>query len=245
MYKRVTIQGFDVGLDVGHGEYSMVFEHLKLQNQKVAGIRNNGNVLSIRDLQCTQSDPLAVAIGSMIVLLESTLRRGKATGVDAKGPPAIRNAGKLFLRDVIQGGYASLVQGHGSRAANLPGEKVAEWSSNGTYHLFTQKDPKTGMLRLEIKETPEPAWGKPEDWVVVVDYMVPNAVQAVFDKAVAEGKAGVMFSPGVGMGECHQSDDPRAWQCAAGATLLSGLDSSSRSTRKNIHCRWRSMMARV
>jgi hypothetical protein len=50
LYKRVEIDGFDYGILSASTEYSHTFEHLKLTGQRIAGISNTANVLSIRDL---------------------------------------------------------------------------------------------------------------------------------------------------------------------------------------------------
>src|ERR1039457_863387 len=49
-YRRLTITGFDTGIVTAQTEYSHTFEHVALSDQRVCGIENSSNVLSIRDL---------------------------------------------------------------------------------------------------------------------------------------------------------------------------------------------------
>ena len=67
----------------------MTFEHLTLVGQRLAGIRNQGNILAIRGLRSTNRVPAIVAEGanSMLSLLDSTLAGGSPE------QPAIRADG--------------------------------------------------------------------------------------------------------------------------------------------------------
>lgn len=83
IYKRLTVEGFDLGIDIAHSTYSQVYEHLRLKNQRVAGVRNTENILSLRDLQSDQSRTHAPVFritqsGAMLTLLNSELSGGVA-----------------------------------------------------------------------------------------------------------------------------------------------------------------------
>jgi hypothetical protein len=56
-YHRLTVTGFDTGIVTADTEYSHTFEHVALSDQRVTGIENSSNVLSIRDLKSQNSVP--------------------------------------------------------------------------------------------------------------------------------------------------------------------------------------------
>ena len=188
LFKRLHIEGFDYGVKTAHFEYSLTFEHLKLKGQRKAGIYNQDNVLSIRDLQSDNRVPAIdnVAGAGLITLLDSNLTGGAA------GTPAIINRGKLFLRDVKAAGYGSLLDNRIGAMPGIDGLSVSEYSSHGPRKLFAQALGADLSLHLPVEETPEPAWGDPKDWVAVD----PKDVQGSFDKAAAEGKSTVYFPGG-------------------------------------------------
>jgi hypothetical protein len=51
LLQRVTVQGFDVGIDVGHTEYGMTLSKVQLSDQRVAGLRNADNMVTAEDLK--------------------------------------------------------------------------------------------------------------------------------------------------------------------------------------------------
>ena len=102
-YKDIEIDGFDVGVTTNSTEYSHTFEHLLLNSQRVAGINNAGNVLSIRDLQSTNAVPAIINSDEkgLITLVDSTLIGSNATC------SAVQNSGVLFMHRVRVVGYAA------------------------------------------------------------------------------------------------------------------------------------------
>lgn len=57
LVKNVQINGFDYGIYIENAEYGPTFEKITLTNQKVAGIRNEGNTLAIRGLESNNAVP--------------------------------------------------------------------------------------------------------------------------------------------------------------------------------------------
>jgi len=57
LVKNVTVDGFDYGIYTKQAEYGVTFENLSLTNQKVVGIRNEGNTLAIRQLNSNNKVP--------------------------------------------------------------------------------------------------------------------------------------------------------------------------------------------
>ena len=193
MFKNLVIDGFDYGIRVQFIEYSQTYENILLKNQRVAGIKNDGAVMAIRNLQSRNRVPAILNDGyghGLITLLDSKLEGGA-------GGSAIRNAsGKaafLYLRNVSSSGYESVVSDDGKA---IPGASVPEWySSAKSYSLFAP--PSVGMLKLPIRNTPTFSDNDPANWVRVdcsgYDCQVSTQLQA----ALNSGKSTVYFPAGV------------------------------------------------
>jgi Pectate lyase superfamily protein/Viral BACON domain len=140
LIKNVVINGFDYGIRVANNEYSITFEDLILLNQKLYGIYNANNVLTIRHLFSTNSVP---AIQNQNAAGLITLVGGILQGGSTKYS-AIQNQGTLYARDVSSSGYASALQG-------LAGASITEYDSGPT---VTQFGGNPSSLNLPIEETP-------------------------------------------------------------------------------------------
>jgi hypothetical protein len=139
LMKNVVINGFDYGIKVANSEYSLTFEDLTLLNQKLYGIYNASNVLSIRHLFSTNSVPAiynANAAG-LIALVGAILQGGSSQD------SAIQNHGTLYARDIASSGYASALPGQGSA--------ITEYDSGPVVSPFGAKPT---SLNLPVEETP-------------------------------------------------------------------------------------------
>lgn len=183
---NVSIDGFNYGISIDGFECGVTFEHITLTNQSMAGILNSENILSIRDLQSTNS---VVAINNtttngLVVLIGSSLNGGSA------GIIAISNSGKLLLRDVTSSGYASVLAGQGS--------SVTEYTSHEVEHAFTTQQLST--LRLPIEETPATYHSNlMSDWANIVTYGAVSGSgddTAAIQDAMNSGKSIVYFPSG-------------------------------------------------
>jgi hypothetical protein len=157
-YRRLTITGFDTGIVTADTEYSHTFEHIALSDQRVAGIENSSNVLSIRDLKSQNSVPALrnkTPLG-LVTLIDSNLS-GHA-GASA----AIENEGGIFLRHVLVSGYAKSLTDHGG--ATLTGT-IAEFASPPA-KPGAENPP--ASLDLAVEEAPEAANPEPSVWLSVV-----------------------------------------------------------------------------
>jgi hypothetical protein len=152
LIKNVRIDGFDYGVSIDHTEYGVTFEHLVLVDQHTAGIRNDGNVLSIHGLTSRNAVPVIRNVSplGLIALVEAQLGGG------GEGIAAIDNQGHVYLRDVDAYGYQSVLAG-------LEGTSVREFA---TSELFTDTAPSLG---LPIEETPASASADLSDWANVTD----------------------------------------------------------------------------
>lgn len=170
LVKHVTVEGFDIGVGIRYQEYSHTFEHLTLKGQKVAGIRNQGNILAIRGLKSVNSVPAIVSDGanSMIVLLDSQLAGG------ADDQPAIRADGGLYCLRVATAGYGRALvkkildrETKQSTEQTVAGPDFQEYVGDRIVHGFGKAP---GALKLTIEETPEPLVFPVSEWVNVAGF---------------------------------------------------------------------------
>ena len=144
LIKNVQVDGFDYGIYTKHAEYGPTFENITLTNQKVVGIRNEGNTLAIRVLNSTNSVPVIQnqESWSSVILLGGNFQGGSSTR------SAIENNGYLYARNVVTSGYRSAVRTKGTVVA---GASLSEYVSDKIYSLF---DSPRRSLNLPIEKTP-------------------------------------------------------------------------------------------
>jgi len=186
LVKNVVIDGFDYGIKVANNEYSLTFEGLTLLNQKLYGIHNANNVLSIRHLFSSNSVPAiynANAAG-LVVLIGGILQGG------APQSSAIQNRGTLYARDVTSSGYASVLQGQGSALTGYNSGPV-----------LTQFGGKPSSLNLPVEETPYFEEPSLSNWKSVTAYGGdPTGIRdssAAIQAALDSGATTVYFPTGV------------------------------------------------
>lgn len=94
--KRVSIEGFDYGIDVGEMQYGFTLEHVQVRNQRKAGVRLDRNLLHVRRLESDNTVPAVVTTHpeSVLTLADSEFR-GTADGVNA-----LEAGGNLLLADL-------------------------------------------------------------------------------------------------------------------------------------------------
>lgn len=189
LVKRVVVEGFDLGAAIRYQEYSMTFEELNLSKQRVAGIRNEGNILAIRRLVSDNRVPAIVSVGanSMVTLLDS-----KLTGGDAE-TAAIESEGGLYALRLETSGYGAAIAKRKLlkqdpvewKVETVAGPNVAEYVGDSVTRGFGEG---IGALRLPIEETPDFPVRPVEDWASVADFIDHKvgddfgpAVQAAID----------------------------------------------------------------
>jgi len=190
LVKHVHIDGFDHGVKARHGEYSLVFEDLKLTNQRKVGMAAGGNVFTIRKLTSINDVPAIEADGwGMISLIDSEL-------ISASGDPAPaaitgpKNAG-LFVRHVKTSGYATAIELEGRD--DVQGPNIDEFVAG---EVRMQFDSPKRSLGLPIKETPEIPIVKIDHWTNVADHAdeVSNGDWApVLQKLIDGGAEALLF----------------------------------------------------
>lgn len=148
LIKRVTVEGFDVGIACRGSVNSQTLEHVTLAGQKVAGLVNRGQVLSVRGLRSRNSVPAVLNLGAgVLTLMQSELTEG------ASDRPAIDNQGVLFAREVRVEGYGVAIDN--ASGDDVPTGTVSEHASGPTHTLFGGP---ARPLNLPIEETPRLPW---------------------------------------------------------------------------------------
>ena len=94
---HLTVEGFAIGLSAAQTEYGVTFDHLRLTGQRETALRNDQNVLSIRDLEIKGPAPAIVNAGEKGFL---AIDGGTVQVTEGKGRAAIDNAGFIVLRGV-------------------------------------------------------------------------------------------------------------------------------------------------
>ena len=161
--KNLTVDGFDYGIRCIPVRNYTVFEHIKIRNQRKAGFFVNNMVISIRDLQSSNSVTGLVIKGALahVVLLDSKFEGGfaLATAVDCA-------CGSCFLRNINVEGYGTAVVY--AQAAVRKDRYIREYLSDAAITAF---DTAKESLHMEVEEAPEISIpGDAAQWAVSSDY---------------------------------------------------------------------------
>jgi hypothetical protein len=192
LVKNVKIEGYNYGIDVADRQYSVTLQHVALQNQKVAGIRNYRNQVYIEDLKSANSVPAVMDTSSdgLVVIVG-----GKFTG-GAPRASAIETAAYLYARNVTVSGYGSALKHRGVvRAAS----SIDEFASHGFLSAFPSP---AKSLHLPIQEAPTFHDPDMRNWANVLDYGAARDnpkldSSAGIQAAIDSGKATIYFPLGV------------------------------------------------
>ncbi len=191
LVKKVRIDGFQTGVAIRYQEYSMTFEDLTLQGQRVVGFRSQGNIVAIRRLKSQNSVPAIISEGSnsMVVLLDSSLNGGSDRN------SAIQSDGGLYCLRVDNSGYSAAISKRIMTGQEPPtrkdqtivGPAIDEYI--GDKIILGHGDGK-GALKLPIKDTPDPPLPPVSEWVNVlsfIDRKVGDDFSPVIQAAVDSG----------------------------------------------------------
>lgn len=188
----VRISGFDQGIHAKYGN-GFTIENVAMEGIRGLGIRSDHTSLFLRRISYRGDGPLLTdATNSSTVLLDADL------ATTAVVPAAIRQEGRLLLRNVKQTGFTALVAG---KVGQLAVPAVDEWHSHPALSAFPGSTRRT--LGLPVEETPQVAWDPPERWVSVAAYP-PTEVDGAKDwgpalqAAIDSGMSTVYFPLGKG-----------------------------------------------
>jgi hypothetical protein len=186
MIEDVLIRSFDYAAYLSAYQYGMTFENLRLSTQRIAGIDNINNVISIRRMVSRTSRPSIInGNGALATIIDSSLLNGAA------GTSAITNQGATFLRNLAIQGYSTLINDRGT-PQNMPAN--GEYSSSPVMSLTGT----THSLALTVPETPAVPTFAVTDWVGVGAASNLDAIDDTdaIQAALNSGKPVVYLRPG-------------------------------------------------
>ncbi|NJO09026.1 MAG: endopolygalacturonase [Leptolyngbyaceae cyanobacterium SL_1_1] len=191
LVKTVSIDGFDIGLSYSGALYSATVDGLNLSNQKVYGLYNKRQVLSIHNLVSTNSvtavknDSEGYPAYGLLTIVGATLNGG------ATNKPAIDNTrdGGLYVRNLTTSGYQYAIANKVGGVLTHRVTPVNEFVSHSVRSLFSSPQVSLG---LPIEETPNATWDPPEDWAKV-DGTAAEDDTAAIQAAIDSGKTTVYF----------------------------------------------------
>jgi hypothetical protein len=179
LLSRVTVTGFDYGIRLKQQDYGVVLDFVTLLQYRIAGIRNEGNIISASKLNIQGTGACIDNIGTALFsTVDTTCTR--------TAEPAIIGSGRVYARNLRTIGYELAVTG-------LPGGStpIEQYTSQPVQHAFN--DDLQTSLGLPLPTTPPDFVPGPADGVSVLDFgAIPwdglddsAAFQAAFDSGKA------------------------------------------------------------
>ncbi len=168
--KHLVVDGFDYGVSYGSALHGASLYHVYVLNQRVAGIRDAQQVMTVRDFRSTNTVPAFKIDGgvgngrrALVGIVNADLCGG------ASSAPAIANDGNgaLYVRDIRTTGYGQAVGGSAPAEDGRPspsGTSLGEWVSHDPVALFGNG---SRTSRLGYAKTPDVGYGDPSAWAVV------------------------------------------------------------------------------
>ncbi len=160
LFKDVLVHGFDVGVDIKDYHPAIVLSGIRVQHQRVAGVRNQQKLLAIEQLSSLNDVPAIVNQGDhgQLVVVDSDLQ---TIGDAGSAQSAVENrAGFLFARDLSIDGYASAVSNEGK---HLP--QAGEFVVGPIITAF--EDAPRQSLALPVERTPSVPYEPIDKWAIV------------------------------------------------------------------------------
>ena len=178
LVKNTVVQGFDIGIHASGSVNSQTLEHITLENQRVAGLRNDGQVLNVRGLHASGGVPAVINNGAgVLTLIDSDLKGQGASAIANNGD------GGLFVRNVTTSGYTAGIHNAAGTGLGAAGGYIGEYVSHGPLTLRSQDKPLS--LNLPIMETPDVPWEQDlSRWANVRDYGAKGNGSAIDSAAI-------------------------------------------------------------
>jgi len=192
LIQDVHVVGFDVGIRMKGPVDSITMERVTVEGQKVVGVRNGGQCVSIEGLRSRNGAPAVENSGysSVMTLIDCELTGGS-------GGPAVTNSGELFVRNTAVSGYELAVKNEAGTKQDAPAGKVEEFVSHEVLTLF---DSPKRSLGLEVKKSPVPKRHPLSEWVSPTEFGGKadgkTDCTAAVQKAIDSGKKTLYFPQG-------------------------------------------------
>ncbi len=148
LLKNIAVIGFDYGVWTGGMINSQTIEGIYLADQNKAGLRSDGQTLSVRKMISRNAVP-AIFNKGFLTLLDSDL-------LGKEGNVAVVQQGDILARNVKVRGYEEGL-----------GDGVDNEYLSGTPAGFEKWE---RGERLEVKEPPALEWDKIEDWISPLEF---------------------------------------------------------------------------
>ncbi len=189
---NIIVKGFDTGVSCGGAVNSQVLENISLSNQRVVGISNKGQCLSIRKLD-VKANVTALDNDGLTTLVDSVIHPLPGT---AKTTPAVISREGMFARNIVAQGFTTVIRNDFGGEKSVTTPVVKEFSSHAVVRLSgTQRT----SLNLPIHDTPVAPAENPRTWANVREFRLtsdPDDSDA-FQRAIDSGATTVYF-PGQG-----------------------------------------------
>lgn len=159
-FKNIRISGFDLGVKAANPLYSLTLEEVELSRQRVAAIRNSGQVLNIRRMRSTN---YVTAIQNFdttgfVTVLDSTFQWVPG---GRRQETSVQNRGALFARKVSVRGYTNFFENRAGKMTPPETPEITEFVSHEEFALFPSI---TNSLALPVEETPDIPWDPLPAW---------------------------------------------------------------------------------
>jgi hypothetical protein len=190
---KVTVDGFDVGLDVASIDYGVTIDGLTLIGQRQTALRNLDNLVAVHGLTVRSgANPAATAIDNASAASLLVVDGGR---IEGHGPAAVQNRGFTYVRDLETSGFDTFL-GTGVRAGT---------ALDGVYQESKLISRAAPSWALHGKAEPLPASDPPARWANVASFAGPGEhlgedgadATAALRAAFASGAHTVFFPFGI------------------------------------------------
>jgi hypothetical protein len=186
MIKHVSVDGFDYGIRSNSNQYGVTLEYIRITNSRIAGVANEGNTLTFRNL--TIDNAPAGIVSSLAtgftVVTDATISGTGTTAVSHDG-------GHMFLRRVNTTGFTESVR---SGSEVEPTANVGEWLSHPVKSVFPAEK---HSMDLPVAEMPEMPFVAPNDpsLYLLYDRNGDKDITAEFQGAIDAGYEHIYIMP--------------------------------------------------
>ena len=198
----LEVVGFDYGIQTGDAINGIVLERVTVRGQNVAGVRNSGQVFSLRGFTSVNAVPALIngtnPFGGLDTGGAGTLLDARIVGLPgAENFTAITTSAYFYGRNIVTTGYARvLTRPTLAGNADVPGASLDEYQSRSILSTFTSP---ARSLRMPVKDAPVVPLDGLADWADVTAFGAAGNGStddtAAFQAAIDSGKPTVFIPP--------------------------------------------------